>query len=111
MMTFKDYALEISGTGKVRTFQLKKLKNDYPYPLPHFVDATIRANDISLNSVEGAFFSELMHSRGIEEIRFDWKTDAVHVTGVTTSACEDIVRLELLVRVLINSHFIAAQKA
>ena len=108
MMNPKDYDLEVSGSGRVRTFQLKKLKSNYP--LPQFVDAILRVNDAEQNTPEGLFFRKYMDGSGIEEIRFDWDTHSIHVTGATVYAFDDIDGIKYLVRTLVNSHFIAARK-
>lgn len=108
MMNPRDYELHVSGSGNVRIFQLKKLSSNYP--LPQYVDATLRVNDAEQNTPEGMFFRKYMDGSGIEEIRFDWDTHSIHVTGATAFVFNDIDGIEHLIRTLINGHFIATRK-
>jgi hypothetical protein len=107
-MAHKSYALEISGADNVRTFTLSGFNNSYP--LPQVIDPTITADDDSLITPEGIFFRSYMKGSGIQEIRFDWSTHSVRVTGATAHTFNDIDAVECLVRVLINDHFNAARK-
>lgn len=107
-MAHKSYTLEMSGTDNVRTFTLSGSNNSYP--LPQVIDPTITADDDSLTTPEGIFFRGYMKGSDIQEIRFDWNTHSVYVTGATTHTFNDIDTIECLVRVLINNHFNAARK-
>jgi hypothetical protein len=107
-MSHKDYALEISGVDKVREFKLVKLNS--LYPLPQVIVPIINADDTSINTPEGVLIRKAMQGSGLEEIRFDSDTHVVHVAATSEQAWSDIKFIEIIVRVLINSHFTAARK-
>lgn len=107
-MSHESYAFIISGTGMVREFKLEEVSGRYS--LPHYVNAIIRSDDVTLDTYEGKVARDQMNIHYLDEIRFNWDTHTVHVTARSEVAWESLDLITAIVGLHVNSHFKAARR-